>query len=46
MTNWCKNFLRVTGPDRDVARFQIQAAADASANGDAREAFSFQSFVH
>ena len=45
MTNWCKNFLRVTGPAQDVSRFQQQAVAGAAAIGDTPEVFSFQSLV-
>jgi len=46
MANWCKNFLRVTGPDRDMARFQKLAAAVAprpkTATAPPPEPFSFR----
>ena len=49
MPNWCKNFLRVTGPDEDLARFR-QQAAPAEPGQEAKtasppEAFSFQRLV-
>ena len=49
MANWCKNFLRVTGPAEDVTRFQNQAAAVTPCQGtkteSTPEAFSFQRLV-
>ena len=49
MPNWCKNFLRVTGPAEDLTRFQKQAAAVAPCQGrkadSPPEAFSFQRLV-
>ena len=45
MTNWCINFLLVTGPEPHVARFQQQAASVAAAKGDTPKVFSFQSLV-
>ena len=49
MTNWCKNFLRVTGPDEDLARF-LKQAAPAEPGPETKtvsppEAFSFQRLV-
>ena len=49
MANWCKNFLRVTGPAEDLARFRQQAApAEAGQKAQTAsppEAFSFHRLV-
>jgi len=49
MPNWCKNFLRVSGPDRDLAHFMRQAAPAKTQRkpktASPPEAFSFQRLV-
>ncbi len=49
MANWCMNYLRVTGPVEDVARFQQQAATPPRRQGritdEPPEAFSFERLV-
>lgn len=45
MSIWCRNFLNVTGPEQDLARFQQQAAGLADANDDTPEVFSFENLV-